>query len=60
MTFHGDHHSLEPVRFRPPDPVAVRAEPPSHVDSGATWWIETATPEPDWYGGLRGRIAAGP
>lgn len=43
-----------------PDPVAVAAELPSYVDAGATWWIETAKPEPQWYEGLRERIAAGP
>jgi alkanesulfonate monooxygenase SsuD/methylene tetrahydromethanopterin reductase-like flavin-dependent oxidoreductase (luciferase family) len=43
-----------------PDPVALAAELPSYVDAGATWWIETARPGPDWYGGLRRRIAQGP
>ncbi|HEX3593410.1 MAG TPA: LLM class flavin-dependent oxidoreductase [Pseudonocardiaceae bacterium] len=43
-----------------PDPVALPDELPSYVDAGATWWIETAKPEPNWYEGLRRRIAAGP
>ncbi|HEX5120824.1 MAG TPA: LLM class flavin-dependent oxidoreductase [Pseudonocardiaceae bacterium] len=40
--------------------VAPNPDLSSYVDSGATWWIETAKPEPDWYGGLRRRIALGP
>jgi hypothetical protein len=43
-----------------PDPVALLAELPSYMDAGATWWIETAKPEPGWYAGLRRRIALGP
>lgn len=42
------------------DPAKVSAELPSYIDAGATWWIETAKPEPDWYGGLCRRIAVGP
>lgn len=43
-----------------PDPEKVAAELPGYEDAGATWWIETAKPEPDWYEGLRRRIALGP
>jgi alkanesulfonate monooxygenase SsuD/methylene tetrahydromethanopterin reductase-like flavin-dependent oxidoreductase (luciferase family) len=43
-----------------PDPNAVLDELPAYEASGATWWIETAKPEPDWYAGLRARIAQGP
>lgn len=42
------------------DPEALTAELPSYADAGATWWIETAKPEPDWYDDLRRRIARGP
>jgi alkanesulfonate monooxygenase SsuD/methylene tetrahydromethanopterin reductase-like flavin-dependent oxidoreductase (luciferase family) len=42
------------------DPVAVLAELPGYAAAGATWWIETAHPGPDWYAGLRDRIALGP
>lgn len=42
------------------DPATAAAELSDYEDAGATWWIETARPGPDWYGGLRRRIAAGP
>jgi alkanesulfonate monooxygenase SsuD/methylene tetrahydromethanopterin reductase-like flavin-dependent oxidoreductase (luciferase family) len=42
------------------DPASVAAELPAYEDAGTTWWIETARPGPDWYGGMRRRIAAGP
>ena len=42
------------------DPAAVLAELPSYADAGATWWIETARPEPGWYPALLRRIARGP
>jgi alkanesulfonate monooxygenase SsuD/methylene tetrahydromethanopterin reductase-like flavin-dependent oxidoreductase (luciferase family) len=29
-------------------------------EAGATWWIETATPEPGWWEGITARVAAGP
>lgn len=28
--------------------------------TGATWWIETARPEPGWWEGVQARVAAGP
>ncbi len=43
-----------------PDPAAVLAELDDYAAAGTTWWIETAKPEPDWYAGLRARIARGP
>jgi hypothetical protein len=27
--------------------------------AGATWWIETAKPEPHWWEGITQRVAAG-
>ena len=42
------------------DPAAVLVELPEYATAGTTWWIETAKPEPDWYAGLRRRIARGP
>ena len=43
-----------------PDPHRLTAELPDYVQAGATWWIETAKPEPGWFEGLQQRIAAGP
>jgi alkanesulfonate monooxygenase SsuD/methylene tetrahydromethanopterin reductase-like flavin-dependent oxidoreductase (luciferase family) len=31
-----------------------------YADAGATWWIETARPEPGWWEGVQVRVAAGP
>lgn len=44
------------VADRPGSPAL---ELPDYVDAGATWWIETAKPEPGWYDGLLARIKAG-
>lgn len=41
------------------DPRALVAELPDYVEAGATWWIETAKPEPGWHDGLVARIEAG-
>ena len=30
-----------------------------YQSAGATWWIETAKPEPGWWDGVRERVAAG-
>lgn len=43
-----------------PDPAALLGEIDNYADAGTTWWIETAKPEPDWFEGLRARIARGP
>jgi probable F420-dependent oxidoreductase len=40
-----------------PSAVAERAAP--YVAAGATWWIETARPEPGWWEGAQARVAAG-
>ncbi len=40
------------------DPAAVAAELPAYAEAGATWWIETAKPEPGWLAGLQRRIRA--
>jgi alkanesulfonate monooxygenase SsuD/methylene tetrahydromethanopterin reductase-like flavin-dependent oxidoreductase (luciferase family) len=32
----------------------------SYAEAGATWWIETARPEPDWWEGIQARVKAGP
>lgn len=42
------------------NPEAVAAEFPAYADAGATWWIETAKPEPGWLAGLIRRIEAQP
>lgn len=31
-----------------------------YQEAGATWWIETARPEPGWWEGITARVAAGP
>jgi hypothetical protein len=31
-----------------------------YADAGATWWIETARPEPGWWEGVQARVEAGP
>ncbi|HXS65313.1 MAG TPA: LLM class flavin-dependent oxidoreductase [Streptosporangiaceae bacterium] len=31
----------------------------AYEQAGATWWIETARPEPDWWPGIKNRVAAG-
>jgi hypothetical protein len=30
-----------------------------YMAAGATWWIETAKPEPEWWEGVTRRVAAG-
>lgn len=40
------------------DPAAVAAELPAYTRAGATWWIETAKPEPGWLAGLQRRMLA--
>jgi hypothetical protein len=30
-----------------------------YQEAGATWWIETAKPEPGWWEGVTRRVAAG-
>jgi alkanesulfonate monooxygenase SsuD/methylene tetrahydromethanopterin reductase-like flavin-dependent oxidoreductase (luciferase family) len=41
----------------------VARQPADEIDAyseaGATWWIETARPEPDWWPGIKDRVAAG-
>jgi alkanesulfonate monooxygenase SsuD/methylene tetrahydromethanopterin reductase-like flavin-dependent oxidoreductase (luciferase family) len=41
----------------------VAKQPADEIDAyqeaGATWWIETARPEPDWWLGIKDRVAAG-
>lgn len=41
------------------DPRQLMTELPDYVDAGATWWIETAKPEPGWHAELVERIGAG-
>lgn len=43
---------------RSPAEVAERAG--SYAEAGATWWIETAWPGPDWWQGIKDRVALGP
>jgi len=42
------------------EPAALPGLARPYADAGATWWIETARPEPDWWEGVTGRVAAGP
>ena len=44
------------VAARPADVPALAAP---YQAAGATWWIETAKPEPDWWEGVTRRVAAG-
>jgi len=41
---------------REPAELAELARP--YVAAGATWWIETARPEPGWWEGIQARVAA--
>jgi alkanesulfonate monooxygenase SsuD/methylene tetrahydromethanopterin reductase-like flavin-dependent oxidoreductase (luciferase family) len=43
-----------------PDPAALPSIARPYADAGATWWIETAKPEPDWWEGIQARVGAGP
>ena len=42
-----------------PDPAAVPGLAADYAEAGATWWIETAKPEPGWWEGVTRRVAAG-
>ena len=44
------------VAARPADVPALAAP---YLAAGATWWIETAKPEPDWWEGVTRRVAGG-
>ena len=44
------------VAARPADVPALAAP---YRAAGATWWIETAKPEPDWWEGVTRRVAGG-
>jgi alkanesulfonate monooxygenase SsuD/methylene tetrahydromethanopterin reductase-like flavin-dependent oxidoreductase (luciferase family) len=41
------------------EPAAVAEIAQPYQNSGATWWIETAKPEPRWWEGVQGRVARG-
>lgn len=41
------------------EPAAVPEIAVPYQASGATWWIETAKPEPRWWEGAQGRVAGG-
>jgi len=43
---------------RVPSDLPELARP--YADAGATWWIETARPEPNWWEGIWARVQAGP
>jgi alkanesulfonate monooxygenase SsuD/methylene tetrahydromethanopterin reductase-like flavin-dependent oxidoreductase (luciferase family) len=40
-------------------PAEVAELAPAYEQAGATWWIETAKPEPGWWEGISDRVAAG-
>ncbi|HEX5190162.1 MAG TPA: LLM class flavin-dependent oxidoreductase [Streptosporangiaceae bacterium] len=42
------------------EPAALPGLAGPYADAGATWWIETARPEPDWWEGVQARVKAGP
>ena len=42
------------------DPDALPGIFGEYQQAGATWWIETARPTPDWWEGIKRRVAAGP
>ena len=37
----------------------VDAAAPAYEDAGATWWIESARPQPGWWEGVTARVARG-
>jgi alkanesulfonate monooxygenase SsuD/methylene tetrahydromethanopterin reductase-like flavin-dependent oxidoreductase (luciferase family) len=41
------------------EPARVREIARPYQAAGATWWIETAKPEPGWWEGVQRRVAAG-
>jgi hypothetical protein len=43
-----------------PDPGALPGIARPYAKAGATWWIETARPEPAWWEGIQARVEAGP
>ena len=43
-----------------PEPAALPGLARPYAEAGATWWIETARPEPDWWEGIQARVKAGP
>jgi alkanesulfonate monooxygenase SsuD/methylene tetrahydromethanopterin reductase-like flavin-dependent oxidoreductase (luciferase family) len=42
-----------------PEPAAVPSLAAPYQAAGATWWIETAKPEPRWWEGITARVGAG-
>jgi alkanesulfonate monooxygenase SsuD/methylene tetrahydromethanopterin reductase-like flavin-dependent oxidoreductase (luciferase family) len=42
-----------------PEPAAVPGLAAPYPAAGATWWIETAKPEPHWWEGVTARVRAG-
>jgi alkanesulfonate monooxygenase SsuD/methylene tetrahydromethanopterin reductase-like flavin-dependent oxidoreductase (luciferase family) len=42
-----------------PEPAGVPALARPYQDAGATWWIETAKPGPQWWEGVTQRVAGG-
>jgi len=42
-----------------PEPAAVPGLAAPYQAAGATWWIETAKPEPRWWEGVTARVRAG-
>ena len=41
-------------------PAEVAEQADAYAQAGATWWIETAWPGPDWWQGIKDRVALGP
>jgi alkanesulfonate monooxygenase SsuD/methylene tetrahydromethanopterin reductase-like flavin-dependent oxidoreductase (luciferase family) len=40
-------------------PGDVARVAPAYQDAGATWWIESARPQPGWWEGVTARVARG-
>jgi alkanesulfonate monooxygenase SsuD/methylene tetrahydromethanopterin reductase-like flavin-dependent oxidoreductase (luciferase family) len=43
-----------------PEPAALPDLAGPYAEAGATWWIETARPEPQWWESIQARVKAGP
>lgn len=43
-----------------PEPASLPDLARPYAKAGATWWIETARPEPEWWEGIQARVKAGP
>lgn len=56
----GDGYDLVVWAEVAPEPGDLPKLARPYAEAGATWWIETARPEPGWWQGVQARVAAGP